>query len=137
MSNQEIKLVDLRHLCRDTSTCVCYVTLLDAQYRRTLWIKLGQVSLRKFGDRGVPWWWLEAYMTAGVTDPEHDSAYALKLPLVGVTFGDVHYHQQTVKAIIAPHKEREFHVPPPGYAPKTWACWLGSRRNSYAVLAQQ
>lgn len=56
-------------------------------------------------------------MTWGTCDFEHDSAYALKLPLVGVTFNTATYHTAKFTAWVDPNDVEGFHVPPPGYNP--------------------
>jgi hypothetical protein len=50
------------------------------------------------------------------TDFEHDSAYALSLPLIGLEFQGVHYHQTQIRAWVGVNPEH-FHVPLPGYDP--------------------
>ncbi len=52
-----------------------------------------------------------------MTDPEHDSAYALSLPLVGVEFGDISYHTAEFSGWVDNCDPHGFHVPDPGYNP--------------------
>lgn len=60
---------------------------------------------------------ISAYLDYDITDPEHDSAYALRLPLIGLEFINVCDNYTHLKAYVDPNNEREFHVPNPGYNP--------------------
>ena len=55
----------------------------------------------------------------GVTDFEHDSAWALRLPLIGLTWDGllVHYHTAHLLAWVDPDDLDGFNVPGPGYDP--------------------
>ncbi|KKK69814.1 hypothetical protein LCGC14_2930290 [marine sediment metagenome] len=61
--------------------------------------------------------WIIARLDYGVTDFEHDSAYALRFPLIGLKFSRVYGHYTCLKAYVDPNNVEEFHVPGPGYNP--------------------
>ena len=65
----------------------------------------GQLAIEKGGEAH-----LKAYLTEGTTDFEHDSAYALCLPLVGVSLERVLYHRTMVRAWVSSDPEY-FRVP--------------------------
>lgn len=86
------------------------------------WLVLGECSLRKNeGQESHESWRLQAYYDRGATDAEHDSALALVLPLIGVTFGSVFNHRVQVYAYVQPAVSGlfrpDFHVPLPGFDP--------------------
>jgi hypothetical protein len=108
---------DLRSITRESERCLTVVTLHLNWEKRVTWLKLGQVQLRHQRDSHDGRWRLEAYLPAGVTDFEHDSAYLIKLPLIGVVFEGIDYHQTKLIAWVDSSEPRDFHVPLPGYNP--------------------
>jgi hypothetical protein len=63
-------------------------------------------------------------MGHGACDPEHDTAYALRLPLIGVEFEWADHHQFRFHGYVEPgldptDRHNTFHVPLPGYDPTT------------------
>lgn len=108
---------DLRAITRDTDKCRTVVALYLDDYTRTSWLRFGQAQLSS--ERLAGQYRLEARMTEGVTDFEHDSAYALRLPLIGVQLDGsfVRYHTTYLIGWIDPNAEEDFHVPDPGYDP--------------------
>ena len=110
---------DLRDIGRASDCCLTVVTLYLDWETKLRWLVLGESRLRTQRDRPDGRWRLEALLKAGVTDFEHDSAYALGLPLIGVHFDGIEYHQTKLTAWIDPNEANGFHVPKPGYNPMT------------------
>lgn len=110
---------DLRAITRDADKCRTTVALYLDGYTRTPWLRFGQAQLSSQSERHTGRSRLEARMTAGVTDFEHDSAYALRLPLIGVQFDGllVRYHTTFLIGWIDPDAEEDFRVPGPSYDP--------------------
>jgi hypothetical protein len=106
-------LLDLRHITRDSSRAVCRVRIQASDYHDYEWIVCGVANLQmeKHFCR------LTARTNAGITDFEHDSAYALSLPLVGVEFEFTMNHHSQFRAWVRPDDLSDFNVPPPGYDP--------------------
>lgn len=104
---------DLRSITRRSKTRQTCVDL-HVDGRRIPWLRCGEANLRYF-ERPMSWQ-LGAYLSRA-TDPEHDSAYALRLPLVGLTCTSVLDHVTTCNAWVAADADRDFHVPRPGYDP--------------------
>jgi hypothetical protein len=123
----KLQKTDLRSVTRDAETLRTEVEVNmgygpDGRENWVKWLVFGEATLRKMeGSEKVERWWLAAYLTAGVTDGEHDSAYALRLPLIAVSFGNIYHHRLHVSAVIEPahnhHFREDFHVPLPGYDP--------------------
>lgn len=110
----QIEETDLTGITRDPQEAITEVYIHEDRYARPqLWLKFGQAQLRN----EESFCWLSAYMMSGVTDWEHDSAYALRLPLIGVQFESVYYHKTKITAWVDPSNPDEFHVPTPGYDP--------------------
>lgn len=115
-----IEAVDLRSITRHSDRCFTHVRLFPDwdPSNRVDWLVFGMASVTaKERQRTHS---LEARMIAGVTDVEHDSAYALKLPLIGLQFQDlfVSYHTTHLVAWVDPNAdERTFRVPTVGYDP--------------------
>lgn len=116
-----VQETDLRPICRASDRCITVVTLHVDWEARARWLVLGETQIRQQSDRRDGRWRLEAYM-ADATDFEHDSAYALRLPLVGLEFTGLDYHRSTFHAWIDPNAvdefSQDFHVPRPGYDPR-------------------
>lgn len=108
---------DLRSITRDSARCVTtvYVTSTDnlPRYAQTQWLVFGRAELR-LDLQPVQ---LQAFLTRGATDFEHDSAKALVLPLVGVTLDSVTNHVTVLTGIVASRVPEDFRVPWPGYDP--------------------
>ena len=116
-----VKETDLLPISRGTDKCISYVTLDWGNYDdRITWLKFGEASLRT-NDRRDGRWNLEARMGLGATDPEHDTAFALRLPLIGVEFEWADHHQFRFHGFVDPSagegRHPTFHVPLPGYNP--------------------
>lgn len=110
---------DLREITRNPELCLTEVwiqTSWDTQ-SRIKWLICGQSKLIPQRDHRDGRWRLEAYLPDGVTDFEHDSGYAFKLPLIGVEFEMVDYHQATFHGWVDPNDQDDFRVPRPGYNP--------------------
>jgi hypothetical protein len=116
-----VEETDLRPISRRGYRCLTTVRLFPNwdPANAVTWLKIGEARLRSARDgRADGRWLLEAYLTAGTTDFEHDSAYAIRLPLIGVQFEGVDYHATRVSAWVDPGNDFEdFHVPRPGYNP--------------------
>jgi len=113
-----VDFLDLTSITRQAKRCITTVDLVAPYEKNIPWLRLGQCNLSK-RDRTKEWT-LDAHMAEGVCDFEHDSAYALKLPLIGVGLDEglaVLYSKTRLVGWINPGVEDEFHVPPPGYDP--------------------
>ena len=103
---------DLRKITRRSDRCK---TTVNLKHRgdETPWLVFGEAHMNLEHTPAT----LQAYLPPGVTDFEHDSGWALSLPLIGVTFKHVWYHHTTIQAWVAPHRSSDFRVPNPGYNP--------------------
>lgn len=110
-------LLDIRKICRDSRLCLTTVRVVVG-YRSHLWIVGGQMALDEGNDKRVAT--LKAYL-GDSTDEEHDSAYALSIPLIGLRYSGVRYQQTSVKAWVAPRDLEGFNLPPQGYDPRKGA----------------
>lgn len=110
-----IEEVDLSSITRDSDKVYTKVLLArsrdDWEIRK--WLRFGQAQLR-MEEHSC---WISAYLASGVTDFEHDSAYALKLPLIGVKYKYTMWHDSHFEAWIDPNSEDDFRIPPVGYNP--------------------
>lgn len=115
----KLEKTDIRGITRMSDRMLTTVELGHRQEKRIEWLILGQCQVNY--NEPTKTWALEARMTSGVTDFEHDSAYALRLPLIGLTFEAVYYHQTKLNAWVDPefdrHEGDNFRVPLPGYNP--------------------
>ena len=112
-------MTDLRPISRDAERCVATVILrVDWDSRNNMeWLVLGAASIVKRSEKCEGQWSLQARMDA--TDFEHDSAYVLQLPLIGLTLDGlaVYNHIAHFVAWVDPNNPGDFHVPRPGYDP--------------------
>ena len=142
-----IQLTDLRSITRMSDKCLTTVTIHLDWEKKTTWLQFGAAQLRTQKDRPDGRHRLEARMTEGVTDFEHDSAYALRLPLVGLFFEGVEYHQSTFSAWIDPNDDpngggrfTDFHVPRSGYDPtkhpETHKCKQCKGKESHLIVPE-
>lgn len=114
---------DLRSVTRYSDQCETTVYLFDKMGVDSFkWLHFGQANLDSHDRKKTHT--LKAYL-AGATDFEHDSAHALQLPLIGLTFEHLFYHRVCFLAWIAPDagpdpdgRWADFHVPRPGYDPR-------------------
>jgi hypothetical protein len=110
---------DLRAISRDSARLVTHVRLyVDWDNRNAIeWLTLGASSVRY--NSSTHKHSLEARLGGGATDFEHDSAYAIRLPLIGLKFDDllVYNHQTRLVGWVDPEDEENFRVPRPGYDP--------------------
>ena len=110
-----IELLDLRSITRDSNKCRTSVILQWDWQTRIEWIICGMVDFREDKTKR---WTLQAYLNKGATDFEHDSAHALGLPLIGLTFDRLYYSRSAFTAWIDPNDDSDsFRVPLPGYNP--------------------
>jgi len=124
-----IEYTDLRSITRRSDkwhTIVTVETHDDTGFRKNItWLEFGEVQLRSTGrESGADGCYeLRAYLLENVVDFEHDSAYALSLPLIGVRLGPmaVHYHQVSLCGWIDPNVDDNFRVPRPKYNPMALA----------------
>jgi hypothetical protein len=111
---------DLRSVTRGADTSRTTIEIVDRYDMglRHKWITCGWVNIRT-DDRRPGDVELICYLTAGVTDFEHSSAYAFQLPLIGWTFHDIDYNAVSFYAWVSPAMDpmRGFRVPGPGYNP--------------------
>lgn len=113
----KVERTDIREITRYPDLCRTTVRLFPSWDDREAidWLIAGQGELRHHEKRGT--WELLMRLTEGVTDFEHDSAYAFQLPLIGLTFDSLYYHQTTFVAWVDPNDFENFRVPRPGYNP--------------------
>jgi len=117
-----LHLTDLRSITRDSDICLTTVGVrLGPSWDRGAdreWLKFGRCRIRKMErDSGLPEWELAAHLGQGATDFEHDSAFALRLPLVGLKYKFTENHQSLFVAMIDIGRDDDFHVPLPDYDP--------------------
>ena len=112
-----IKPTDLRAITRRSDKCLTVVEIKWDWETEIDWLTFGEAQLRHHENLGTHD--LMAYLTDGVTDFEHDSAYALSLPLIGLRFTRLDYHSTHFDAWVDPSHDadRGFRVPSPGYDP--------------------
>lgn len=123
--DKENVLTDLRGICRERDRCVARVDFMDDYgHKRVPWIITGQAQFRAESESGrrPGEYRFEAYLD-NATDFEHDSAYAIRLPLVGVQFVSGYYHTMTFVALVDPSPVgqefgNDFGVPRAGYDPR-------------------
>ena len=103
-----IEEIDLRGISRYSENLKCTVYIREPEsWRDEPWIHLGQVSFRNIGKGKAD---LIARMDA--TDFEHDSAYVIVLPIIGLRLDEVYYHQTILEGWICPEDGPDnFHVP--------------------------
>jgi hypothetical protein len=109
-----LSVLDLRPYSRRSDVCLTEVKIVDTGWRsgHILWIQAGEAQIRtNEKDQSAE---LKIYWD-GVTDEEHDSAYILILPLIGVTMTTLYYHTITLNAWVSPTDHESFRVPSPGY----------------------
>lgn len=118
----KLELTDLRSITRDSDTLRTEVTVHFSYEERVKWLVMGACDLRKsenHHDR-VQRWWLDAKML-NATDFEHDTASAVRLPLVAVSIGLVYHNRVHFHALVEPRTDKRWHhdfnVPRPGYNP--------------------
>jgi len=110
--------LDLRGITREPDRHLTRVKLYHDHFRGKEWIIMGQARLvARDRSQGPSVWTFDAYLPANVTDFEHDSAYAIRMGLVGVEFKNVYYGHTEIVAVIDPMDFEGFHVPSPGYNP--------------------
>lgn len=110
----KVELTDLTGITRDNKRVRTTVYLHENNYGDKIpWLIFGQAEVRN--EERICW--LDARMTEGVSDFEHDSAHALRLPLIGLKFEQVWYHTTYITAWVDPNNPDGFHVPRPGYNP--------------------
>lgn len=113
----KIEPTDLRSITRHPDRCLTTVSLQVDWKTKLEWLRFGEANIQYFEKRKT--WSLKAYLPAGATDFEHDSAHALQLPLIGLQFGDltIHYHTIFLVAWVDPNEFDGFRIPRPGYDP--------------------
>lgn len=116
---------DLRAITRSSDRCITTVSLRRSHRNdaREPWLVCGEAQLMREQRAEPTRWTLSAYLREAV-DPEHDSAYAFSMLLIGVEFGDVSYNFTTVYAYVDPDSGADedgrfarFRVPLVGYNP--------------------
>jgi hypothetical protein len=121
--NPVIAYTDLRSITREANKCHTSVVIHLDWETKVKWLEFGQAEIRfqKESSQSDGRHRLEARMTSGVTDFEHDSAFAVRLPITGLTFQGVLYHRTRFTAWIDPNEDPkfspDFRVPRPGYNP--------------------
>lgn len=117
----QAEYTDLRLITRASDQVRTLVILEDRYRENTMkWLEFGECRLRRSDSSEFVEYALHAFLPRGVTDFEHDSACAVSLPLIGLEFRGIEYHQATFTAFIsldAGEPFAGFHVPRPGYNP--------------------
>jgi hypothetical protein len=115
-----IPFLDLRPITRQPDRFLTTVKLYHDHFRGKEWIIMGQARLvrqERGWSSGPGRWAFDAYLPEDVTDFEHDSAFAIRMSLVGVEFKSTYNGYTEVVAIIDPVDFDGFNVPPVGYNP--------------------
>jgi hypothetical protein len=111
-----VEFTDLRSITR-SEQCITDVYLIH-DYKQVPWLRFGAAQLRH--NERTRSSSIAARLTAGVTDFEHDSAYAMRLPLIGVEFEkEFEYSIVLLHGWVDPSASEDFHVPLPGYDPSS------------------
>lgn len=115
---------DLRSITRKANRLRAVVRIQLDWETRIDWLLLGETQIVAQKDGGGDGRWrLESHLAEGVADIEHDTGFAVRLPLIGLQLGPlaVYYHHTHLFAWVDPNAEGirtpEFHVPRPGYDP--------------------
>lgn len=114
----KIPQLDLRPLTRSSDRVSCIVLIKNDAGRTIPWIRMGEVSLRHHEYDNFHM--LASRYTDGVTDFEHDSAWAIQLPIIGLTAPvSFDYSVMRFSGIIPPARSfaRYFHVPKEAVSP--------------------
>lgn len=89
-----------------------------------LWIECGDIQINK--REREPVWTIAARMSYGVTDFEHDSAYAFMFEAIGFEFESSYFGNLRFTGWIHHAEAEQFKIPNPGYDPtkdpKTGRC---------------
>lgn len=109
----KVRFADFRGITRDPHVSTCRVDL-EVLGARKPWLAFGTPMLER-GREGR--WVLKAHLRDGATDGEHDSAYALKLPLVGLEFTYTLYGHFYFRAFVSAEEPGDFRVPHASYDP--------------------
>ena len=114
---EKIWLNDLTPICREEGRALTHVRIdLDSYLSRGVpWLTAGASEFQRFDS--LCYWTLGARME-GATDFEHDSAWAFKLPLIGLEFKHAYDQGCHFTAFVHPDGFDDFHVPPIGYDPR-------------------
>lgn len=115
MKTKNINSLDLRSITRDSDKLRSTVMLHVDWDVRIKWLMFGEANMRCFNSKKQ--WLLSAYLNNGTTDFEHDSAYAFRLPLIGVQFDDVNHQVTSFTAWIDSNNPSDFGIPSSGYDP--------------------
>lgn len=107
--------LNLRHLSHGSDRVTTTINLIDIGERHA-WITLGEVSLTK--SESQPYWLLESLLL-NASDPSHDAALILRLPLVGVTLHMIAWGSTWIHGWINGARPRDFRVPAISYNPLT------------------
>lgn len=121
---------DLRSITRHSDRMTCIVTMdlgydREGRSQRLTWLQAGEAQIRRLNrDEGT--WWLAAHLADNACDEEHDTAWAFRLPLIGLSLAElvVEYSKTHFVAWVDPNQSMDdrrgrsdFHVPRPGYNP--------------------
>lgn len=129
----ELEETDLRSITRHPDRMLCEVRIdlgwgPNGHEKRLRWLRAGECQVRRQSERSDDGRWrLEAHLANNACDAEHDTAWAFRLPLIGLQLGGlaVHYSQTHFVAYVDPSldafgvRSGDFAVPLPGYNPMT------------------
>jgi len=118
-AQQGIVETDLTSITRSADKVKTVVYLCDEFGHRELkWLVFGECCLLPARENQRPTrWLLQAYLGHGATDWEHDSAYALRVPLTALDMQMVMGSNVMLGAVIDGRNPDDFRVPPPDYNP--------------------
>lgn len=99
------------------------------------WLRFGECRLAYH--EGLDEWTLGAYLAGETTDVEHDAAYAVRLPLIGLLFKFAIGGQMTFSARIGGDSD-DFCIPKPGYNPlaKAAPCRSCKGANKHLIVPE-
>lgn len=115
MTGSKLEALNLRHLSCGADRLTTVVNLV-IDYSKRAWIALGEVTISKANAQHG--WLLESGLL-NATDPSHDTARIIRLPLVGMTFDMISWGTTWLHGWVDGSDVRDFRVPEPGYNPLT------------------
>lgn len=103
-----VDFMDLTKLSRGSDKVLTAVTMNNRE-----WLRLGAIRLQRVRDSGE--WELSSYLL-NATDFEHDSAFILRMHLIGVEYGVLEYGALRFTGWVKPDDDT-FRVPTVDYDP--------------------
>lgn len=106
-----VEALDMLKFTRNADKVRTYISIYDpyAERRETPWIICGDIQISSRDNVNV--WDIGARMGHGVTDFEHDSAYAFRFEAVGLQFDGQYFGRMQFTAWINPNDPETFYIP--------------------------